>query len=187
MTQMNDAKIVIVATNGFEQSELFFPLEKLREAGATVHVASLDGKEIKGWDQDDWGDTVGADLKIADVKVEDYDCVVLPGGQINPDLLRVEPDAINLIKGFVRNGKIVAAICHGPWLLVEADVVKGREMTSYHSIKTDLENAGAKWVDQEIAISNGIITSRSPKDLEAFVGKIVEEVKEGKHPRPNAA
>lgn len=187
MTDMTDAKIVIVATDGFEQSELFVPLEELRDTGATVHVATLDGKSIKGWDKDDWGKSVDADLKIADVVVDDYDCIVLPGGQINPDLLRVEKDAISLIQSFVSKGKIVAAICHAPWLLVEADVVRGREMTSYHSIKTDLKNAGAKWVDAEIAISNGIITSRSPEDLDAFVSKIVEEVKEGKHPRPNAA
>ncbi len=187
MTDMTDAKIVIVATDGFEQSELFVPLEQLREKGATVHVATLDGDAIKGWDKDNWGKSVDADTKIADVKVEDYDCIVLPGGQINPDLLRVEADAIKLIQGFVSKGKIVAAICHAPWLLIEADVVRGREMTSYHSIKTDLKNAGAQWVDQEIAISNGIITSRSPEDLDAFVSKIVEEVEEGKHPRPNAA
>lgn len=187
MTQMSDAKIVIVATDGFEQSELFTPLDELRKAGATVHVATLDGDAIKGWDQDNWGDSVGGDMKIADVNVDDYDCIVLPGGQINPDLLRVEPDALHLIQNFVSKGKIVAAICHAPWLLIEADVVRGREMTSYHSIKTDLKNAGANWVDQEIAISNGIITSRSPEDLGAFVSKIIEEVKEGKHPRPNAA
>ena len=187
MPEMKQSKILIMATDGFEQSELMVPLEKLRETGATVHVATLDGEEIKGWDENDWGKSVPGDLKIADVAVEDYDCLVLPGGQINPDLLRVEKDAVHLVREFVAQGKIVAAICHAPWLLVEAGVVEGREMTSYKSIRTDLENAGAQWVDQEIAISNGIITSRSPEDLPAFVDKIIEEVKEGRHPRDVAA
>ena len=183
MPEMSQSKILIMATDGFEQSELMTPLEKLRDTGATVHVATLDGGSIKGWDEDDWGESVDGDLKIADVQVEDYDCLVLPGGQINPDLLRVEEDAVNLVRNFVAHDKIVAAICHAPWLLIEAGVVEGREMTSYKSIKTDLVNAGANWVDQEIAISNGIITSRNPGDLPAFVEKIIEEVKEGEHPR----
>ncbi|SEW20702.1 protease I [Cognatiyoonia koreensis] len=186
MTELNAAKILILSTDGFEQSELMVPLEKLREHGATVHVATPDAKDIKGWDQDNWGETVRGDIDLKDVSVADYDAIVLPGGQINPDLLRVNEDAVSLVRKFVSEGKIVAAICHAPWLLIEADVVKDREMTSYHSIKTDLVNAGAKWVDQEVAISNGIITSRSPEDLEAFVAKIVEEVREGDHPRKAA-
>ncbi len=183
MTDINNAKIVIFATNGFEQSELEVPLSKLREHGATVHVASLDGKEIKGWDQKDWGRSVSADKAIKDVAIDDYDALVLPGGQINPDLLRVDETTVAKIKEFVSRGKIVAAICHAPWLLIEAGVVEGREMTSYHSIRTDLKNAGAKVVDQEVAVSNGIITSRKPDDLSAFVAKIVEEIQEGRHER----
>jgi protease I len=123
------------------------------------------------------------DLKIADVKVEDCDAIVLPGGQINPDLLRVEDDAINVIKGFVEKGKIVAAICHLPSLLIEAGVVKGCEMTSFKSIRTDLKNAGANMVDKDVAISNGIITIRNPDDLDAFVTKIIDDVKDGDHKR----
>ncbi|WP_372806318.1 type 1 glutamine amidotransferase domain-containing protein [Loktanella salsilacus] len=186
MTAITESKILIMATDGFEEVELTTPLEKLREAGATVHVATLDGDKIKGWDQDHWSIDVPGDLKIADVNVEDYDAIVLPGGQINPDLLRVEDDAINVIKGFVSHGKIVAAICHAPWLLIEAGVVEGREMTSFESIRTDLKNAGATVVDKEVAISNGIITSRNPDDLDAFVAKIIEEVKEGDHKRKAA-
>tara|TARA_R110002020_G_scaffold14638_6_gene51820 strand:- start:1460 stop:2029 length:570 start_codon:yes stop_codon:yes gene_type:complete len=186
MPDIKNAKILIMATNGFEQSELEYPLEHLKKAGATVHVASLDGKPIKGWDEKDWGKSVDADLKISDVRVDDYIALVLPGGQINPDLLRVEENAVQLVRNFVTSDKIVAAICHAPWLLIEAGVVKGREMTSYHSIRTDMVNAGAKWIDSEIAIDNGIITSRSPKDLEAFVAKIIEEVREGEHHRRSA-
>lgn len=186
MPQMSESRILIMATNGFEQSELMVPLNKLKEAGATVHVASLDGESITGWDNKDWGQAVEADMKIADVNVDDYIALVLPGGQMNPDILRADETAVRKVKDFVTGNKIVAAICHAPWLLVEAGVAKGREMTSYGSIKTDLINAGARWVDQEVAIDNGIITSRSPEDLEAFVGKIVEEVEEGEHERQAA-
>merc|ERR1711974_338632 len=139
--------------------------------GATVHVATLDGKAIKGWDKDDWGNTVEADLKISDVKVDDYIALVLPGGQINPDLLRVEKDAVQLVHDFVTNDKIVAAICHAPWLLIEAGVIKGRAATSYASIATDVKNAGAHYEDSEVVVDQGIITSRSPEDLDAFENK----------------
>ncbi|WP_296418069.1 type 1 glutamine amidotransferase domain-containing protein [Pseudooctadecabacter sp.] len=187
MPTIDASKILIVSTHGFEQSELEFPRDQLRAKGATVHVATLDGNAIKGWEGDDWGREAEADLKIADAKVEDYDALVLPGGQINPDLLRVDKDTMLLIRAFADAGKIIAAVCHAPWLLVEAGIAKGREMTSYHSIRTDVENAGANWVDQSVAISNGIITSRNPDDLKDFVSKIVEEVEEGKHPRDIAA
>jgi protease I len=183
MPQIAEAKIVIMATDGFEQSELEVPLHKLREQGATVHVASLDGSAIKGWQTSDWGDEVDADLKISDVKVDDYNALVLPGGQINPDLLRVDKTTVNKVREFADKGKIVAAICHAPWLLIEAGVARGHEMTSYHSIRTDLANAGANVVDKEVAVSEGIITSRSPDDLDAFVSRIVEEVEEGAHER----
>ncbi|MEL6647842.1 MAG: type 1 glutamine amidotransferase domain-containing protein [Pseudomonadota bacterium] len=186
MPDIKSAKILILSTHGFEQSELEVPLEKLKAAGATVHVATLDGKAIKGWDKDNWGASVDADLKSDDVAYDDYDALVLPGGQINPDLLRVDKDAVALIRDFVQGNKIVAAICHAPWLLIEAGVVKGRDATSYHSIKTDMVNAGANWIDQDVVVSNGIITSRHPGDLEAFVSKIIEEVEEGEHQRPAA-
>ncbi len=186
MPTLNNSKILIISTNGFEESELLVPLKDLREAGATVHVASLDGKPIKGWKDGNWGKEVDADLKISDVNVEDYICLVLPGGQMNPDILRGDETTVQKVRDFVSHDKIVAAICHAPWLLIEAGVVEGREMTSYHTISTDLKNAGANFVDQEIAISNGIITSRSPEDLPAFVSKIIEEVKEGEHKRDAA-
>ncbi|MCC1491050.1 type 1 glutamine amidotransferase domain-containing protein [Cognatishimia sp. F0-27] len=186
MPTIENAKILIIATHGFEQSELEFPRDQLRAKGADVHVATLDGKAIKGWEGSDWGRDAEADLKIADAKVGDYDALVLPGGQINPDLLRVDKDAIALIKGFFDHGKIIAAVCHAPWLLIEAGIVEGREMTSYHSIKTDMINAGAKFVDQPVATDRGIVTSRNPNDLKDFVSKIVEEVEEGTHARKAA-
>lgn len=183
MTHITDAKILILATNGFEQSELETPLNDLKEKGAAVHVATPDGEDIKGWDQSDWGNTVKADLKLTAVNADDYDAIVLPGGQINPDLLRVNDDAIALIKSFAEKGKTIAAICHAPWLLIEAGLIKGRKATSYGSISTDMKNAGALWEDSEVVTDNGIITSRSPEDLDAFVSKIVEEIEEGEHQR----
>lgn len=186
MTHITEANILILSTNGFEQSELEKPLADLKAKGATVHVATPDGEDIKGWDKDDWGGTVKADLALKDVNVADYHAIVLPGGQINPDLLRVNKDAITLIRSFVDAGKIVAAICHAPWLLIEAGIIEGRKATSYGSISTDMKNAGAHWEDSEVVVDQGIITSRSPEDLDAFVGKIVEEIEEGKHERKAA-
>lgn len=180
MPSIKDAKILIIATHGFEYSELTMPRDKLREAGATVHVASPEGSTIRGWDQKDWGDSVESDRRLADVDASDYTALVIPGGQINPDLLRIDPAAVNLVKAFLTSGKVVAAICHGPWLLVEADALRGRQATSYKSIRKDVENAGARWVDQAVVVDAGIVTSRSPADLEPFCAKIVEEVEEGR-------
>lgn len=186
MTDITNAKILILATNGFEQSELEKPLNDLRDRGATVHVATPDGSEIKGWDEDDWGNTVPADLALRDVNVDDYQGIVLPGGQINPDLLRANDDAVALIRKFHDSGKTVAAICHAPWLLIEAGIIKGRKATCFSSIATDVKNAGAQYEDSEVVADQGIVTSRSPKDLDAFVAKIVEEIEEGKHDRKAA-
>lgn len=186
MTDINSARILILATDGYERSELRVPLEELRKHGADVKIASLKAGEIKSWDEKDWGDSVAVDLTVDQVKHDDYDALVIPGGQINPDILRTEQKAVDIVRNFIKSGKVVAAICHGPWLLVEADALRGRKATSYHSIKTDVKNAGASWEDKEVVTDNGIITSRSPKDLQAFVAKIVEEVQEGRHKRQAA-
>lgn len=183
MTQITNAKVLILSTNGFEQSELERPLADLKAKGAKVHVVTPDGEDIKGWDKDNWGNTVKADKALADAKADDYDAIVLPGGQINPDILRVNKDAVALVKSFADAGKVVAAICHAPWLLIEAGIIEGRKATSYHSISTDLKNAGAHFEDSEVVVDKGIITSRSPEDLDAFVAKIVEEIEEGEHDR----
>jgi len=143
--------------------------------------------EIKGWDKKDWGRPVKVDKTLDQVSPSEYDAVVLPGGQINPDLLRVEPKALKFIKDIFDAKKIVAAVCHAPWLLIETDIAKGRKMTSYKSIKTDVANAGAKWEDREVVVDQGVITSRNPGDLEAFSAKIIEEVKEGRHKQRSAA
>lgn len=183
MPDIKDARILIIATDGFEQSELEVPRDRLKQAGAKVTIASLSGDQICGWEKDDWGRTVPVDTAIGAVSPGNYDALVIPGGQINPDKLRADKQAMTLVRDFIDSGKPVAAICHGPWLLVEADAVKGRDVTSYHSIRRDVENAGGNWIDRAVVVDNGIITSRSPDDLDAFVGKIVEEIGEGPHPR----
>ncbi|MGJ4881351.1 type 1 glutamine amidotransferase domain-containing protein [Bradyrhizobium sp. HKCCYLRH1065] len=180
-------KIAILATNGFEQSELEVPRDRLKQAGATVEIISLAPGEIKGWDEKDWGRTVNVDKTLDQASASDYDAVVLPGGQINPDLLRLEPKALRFIKEIFEAKKIVAAVCHAPWLLIETGIAKGRKMTSYKSIKTDVANAGAHWQDAEVVVDQGVITSRNPGDLEAFSAKIIEEVKEGRHLKRSAA
>ncbi len=187
MPTITDSRILIIATNGFEQSELEVPRDRLRAAGAKVDVASLDGRAIRGWDKKDWGRSVDVDLRVGDADPKAYDALVIPGGQINPDLLRVDQDVLKVVRSFLADGRVVAAICHGPWLLVEVDALRGRKATSYHSIRRDVENAGASWIDQEVVADQGIITSRSPADLGAFVAKIVEEVREGRHRRRGQA
>jgi protease I len=183
MTKIADAKVLILATDGYERSELMEPRDQLRQKGATVHVASPQPGQIRSWDKTDWGDTVTVDKGLDAVRVDDYDALVLPGGVINPDKLRTNEKAVRIVRDFVGAGKTVAAICHGPWMLAEADVIEGKDVTSYGSIRTDVENAGGRWRDQEVVVDKGLITSRSPEDIPAFIAKIVEEIGEGGHAR----
>ncbi|MCL8000482.1 type 1 glutamine amidotransferase [Brucella sp. 21LCYQ03] len=183
MTAIKNAKIVILATDGYERSELRVPYEELQRRGANVQIASIQSGAIKSWDNANWGDSIDVDLLAEDVNVEDFDALVLPGGQINPDKLRTDENAMRVVREFTQSGKIVAAICHAPWLLIEVDAIRGRNVTSYGSIKTDVRNAGGVWSDEKVVVDQGIITSRSPDDLDAFVNKIVEEIEEGRHLR----
>jgi protease I len=176
MTNIKKSKVAILSTNGFEQSELFQPKEALEAAGATVHVVSPEAGSIKGWKDGDWGDSVKVDVLLKDARMEDYDALVLPGGQMNPDVLRTIPEAVAFAKSFFDAGKPLAAICHAPWLLVEAGIVSGLSLTSYKSIKTDIVNAGGKWTDKAVVADKGVITSRDPGDLEAFSDKIIEQI-----------
>ncbi len=184
---LSGKKIAILATSGFEQSELEVPRDRLKAAGAQVDIVSLAAGEIKGWDKKDWGRPVAVDKTLDQVSPSEYDALVLPGGQINPDLLRVEPKALKFIKDIFEAKKVVAAVCHAPWLLIETGIARGRKMTSYSSIKTDVANAGAKWEDSQVVVDQGVITSRNPGDLEAFSAKIIEEVREGRHTSRSAA
>jgi protease I len=176
-------KVAILATNGFEQSELTSPRDALLNAGAEVDIISQRGGEITGWSGKNWADEVKVDKTLDEVKAEYYDGLVLPGGLINPDTLRQDKNAIHFIQGFFSDtaNKPVAAICHGPWLLAEAGVLKGRKVTSYSSISTDLKNAGADWVDEPVVVDNGLVTSRNPDDLPAFNRKVLEEIREDRH------
>lgn len=175
---LSSRRILIMAADGFEQSELEVPLERLQDAGAEIDIASLEMGDITGWDEDDWGDEIEVDLKISDVHIDNYDALILPGGQINPDLLRVDDDAVALIRDFAATGKPVAAICHAPWLLIEAGLAKGRRLTCYKSIRTDVANAGAEVVDEAVVIDGNIITSRCPDDLPAFCDAIIEALQD---------
>ncbi len=185
--KISGKRVAILATQGFEQSELEIPRDKLKAAGATVHVVSPEKGQIKGWDKSDWGRPVKVDRQLDDVSANDYDAIVLPGGQINPDLLRVNEKALEFIRAFFDRNKLVAAVCHAPWLLIETGIIKGRRATSYHSIKTDVINAGAKWEDSKVVVDQGVVTSRKPDDLEAFSAKIIEEIAAGRHHQRSAA
>ena len=174
-------KVAILATDGFEQSELQIPLKELKNAGATVDIVSLKKGKIKGWKENNWGEEIEVNKILDEVKCDDYDALVLPGGAMNPDTLRANADAVNFAADFLEEGKPLAAICHGPWTLIESGLLQGRKMTSYKSIRTDMINAGVNWVDEEVVVDNGLVTSRSPKDLPAFCKKMIEEIKEGVH------
>ena len=171
----------LVANEGVEQVELTEPLKAVRDAGAQVDLLSLEAEEIQAYNHLDKGDTFTPDKAVGTADVADYDGLVLPGGVANPDQLRTDPDAVGFVKAFFEAGKPVGAICHAPWTLIEADVVRGRTMTSWPSLQTDLRNAGAEWVDEEVHVDQGFVTSRNPDDLPAFNAKIVEEFAEGEH------
>ena len=185
--KLDGVRVAILATDGFEQSELFEPKKALEEAGATVEVVSLEPGEIKGWNHTNWGETIEVDLTVDEANADDFDALQLPGGVMNPDKLRMNEQAVSFIKAFFEAGKPVGAICHAPWTLIEADVVRGKTVTSWASLRTDLENAGAKWVDQEVVTDNGLVTSRKPDDIPAFNEKIIEEFAEGIHRRQKTA
>jgi protease I len=174
-------RIAFLATDGFEQVELTDPWEAVEQAGGKPELVSIKVGQIQGMNHDEKADKFPVDHVVGEVNAEEYDGLVLPGGVANPDTLRMNDEAIDFVRDFFKQGKPVAAICHGPWSLVEADVVDGRTLTSWPSLKTDILNAGGKWVDQEVVVDNGLVTSRKPDDLKAFSAKAVEEFAEGRH------
>lgn len=171
----------ILATDGFEPSELQSPCEALKSAGASVEIISLEQGHIRGFNHKEWGPQIKVDAALADADAANYDGLVLPGGVMNPDTLRAKPEAVEFVKSFVKAGKPIAAICHGPWTLVEAGAVRGRTLTSWPSLRTDIVNAGGDWIDQEVVTDHGLVTSRKPDDLPAFNAKMIEEFTEGPH------
>lgn len=173
MASLDGIRVAILATDGFEQSELEKPRKALDEAGAKTSVVSPAGGKIKGWKDKDWGKSISSDLSLSDASADDFDALVLPGGVHNPDTLRMIPEAVEFVKAFFSTGKPVAAICHGPWTVLEAGEVRGRRMTSWPSLKTDLTNAGAEWVDEEVVVDGNLITSRKPDDIPAFNREII--------------
>ena len=178
-------KIAILSTNGFEESELKSPKEHLEQQGWTAHIVSLEAGTIKAWAEKDWGQDYNVDKTLDEVSASEYDALVLPGGVINPDQLRTNEAALSFVQDFFNQHKPVAAICHGPQILISAEAVKDRKMTSVKSISIDLKNAGAIWEDSEVVVDNGLLTSRTPEDLPAFNAKMVEEINEGKHEDQN--
>ena len=181
MTNLNGKRVAIVVANGFEQIEMTDPRDALENAGATTELVSIESDEVKGWNHTEWGDTFAVDVPIDEADPDEYDALLLPGGVMNPDKLRRDERVLRFVRSFFDEGKPVASICHGPWTLIDAGVAKGRKMTSYHSIQTDLKNAGAEWVDEEVVVDQGLVTSRKPDDLPAFDEKMIEEFAEGAH------
>jgi len=184
--ELKGKHVAFLFTEGAEQVEVTEPLEAVRKAGADVDIVSLEQGEVEMWQHFDKGDKIKADKAVSEAKASDYDALVLPGGVANPDQLRGDKDAVKFVRDFFEQDKPVGVICHGPWMLVETGVAKGRKVTSWPSLQTDLRNAGAEWVDEEVVVDNGLVTSRKPDDLPAFCAKIVEEFGEGKH-RQNVA
>jgi len=167
-TQSLNCKVAILVTDGFEQAEMTGPRQALADAGAQTKIVSLKPGQVRGWNHHDPADSFPVDLAVAEARADDFDALLLPGGVVNPDALRVEPKAVAFVRDFVQSGKPIAAICHGPWTLIEADAVRGRKMTSWPSLRTDLRNAGAEWVDQEAVVDGKLVTSRKPDDIPAF-------------------
>ena len=174
-------KVAILTENGFEEIELTSPKKVLEEAGAIVHIVSAQKDKVKAWDHDHWSIELPVDVALSDAKPQDYDALVIPGGVLNPDSMREQKEYVAFAQHFLEQGKPLASICHGPQLLIETGMISNRTLTSYQSIKTDLINAGAHWQDKEVVVDNGLVTSRRPKDLDAFNKKMVEEISEGKH------
>ncbi|HYJ38849.1 MAG TPA: type 1 glutamine amidotransferase domain-containing protein [Chitinophagaceae bacterium] len=181
MKSLSGKKVAIITEHGFEEVELTSPKKALEDAGATVHIISPQKGKVKAWDHDHWSIELAIDKNIADADPADYDALVIPGGVLNPDKMRMNEDCVAFAKEFLQSGKPLAAICHGPQLLIETGLLQGRNMTSYASIRTDLKNAGVIWEDKEVVVDHGLVTSRSPKDLDAFNKKMLEEIREGVH------
>jgi protease I len=184
--KLEGKKVAILVADGFEQVEMTEPRRALEEAGAETRIVSPKDGKVKGWQHTDWGDEFAVDVPLASARADEYDALLLPGGVMNPDHLRIDANAVQFVKDFFQAKKPVAAICHGPWMLAEADVLEGRTVTSFPSIHTDLENAGARWVDREVVTDQGLVTSRKPDDIPAFNRKMVEEFAEGRHDRQHA-
>lgn len=184
---LNAKHVAILATDGFEQSELTVPRDALHEAGAKVDVVSLEAGKIRGEKGQQWADEVEVDRTIDQISADEYDALVLPGGVYNPDTLRADDRAVGFVRDMFAAKKTVAAICHGPWMLIEAGVVDGREATSWHSIQTDMKNAGARWVDREVVVDDGLVTSRSPRDLGVFCSRLIDAIGEGRHEQRQVA
>lgn len=181
MATLTGKKVAILTENGFEEVELTSPKKALEDAGAEVEIVSPQKEKVKAWSHDHWSIEVPVDAHVEDADPNKYDALMVPGGVLNPDKMRMNENCVRFAQHFLETGKPVAAICHGPQLLIETGLIDGRNMTSYSSIKTDLINAGALWMDREVVVDNGLVTSRSPKDLDAFNKKMIEEIKEGKH------
>jgi len=183
---LRNKRVAALVDTGFEQSELVEPRKALEAAGAEVDVISPQQGKVKGWSDKHWGEDVQVDRQLDGANASDYDALLLPGGVMNPDKLRMNPKAVQFVKAFVDSGKPIAAICHGPWTLIEAGGIRGRKVTSWPSLQSDLRNAGATWVDQEVVTDNGLVTSRKPDDIPAFNSKMIEEFAEGRHDRAKA-
>jgi protease I len=179
--KLDGLRVAVLVADGFEQIEMTKPLEALRDAGAQVDIVSPSDGEVQGVNGMDKGDRFAVDVPLDQVRYQDYEALLLPGGVKNPDILRQQPKAVELVRHLYENAKPIAAICHAPWLLVEADVVRGRRLTSYPSLRTDIRNAGGEWTDEQCVVDQGLVTSRRPDDLPAFIDKMLEEFAEGEH------